>query len=422
MHLRITIIALFLLLCSLIISSADACRYNVRDVGFVEFGEAPYHLYVFIDNQTPDDITETFRQIVYAALLESNIELTIVNIDEEADHPALSYIKQKPMPALPFVILTSEKNSPLPIAIKSGEKSFKDNLWQTIDQVVSSPLRERIVDDAIEHYGVLLLFEGVDKKNNQQSRQIANTIIEQVDKNLISLPKEIKKPPVLHIVKREDFAKEQVLMWALGVETDYQEPQAAVVYGRARMIGSLLKGEEITSFALGHIVTTIGESCECGLERSWMMGTIIPFRWTNSYREKMAEHLGFDPDNPFVKTEISQILSTSASGRVQTGQGGNSTDLLMGYSEISLDYNTSDVEQDQMENASPITDITPDINTRTIEDQETTPDIKTVVTSEAMEPIPSHKSVTVSLLISFIVLFVVVSLFGGIILLMRLRR
>ncbi|MCJ7675505.1 MAG: hypothetical protein MUO33_10190, partial [Sedimentisphaerales bacterium] len=69
-----------------------ACRYNVREVGFVDLGIERYRLYGYVDKNTPAEITSSFEQISYAALLESNIEAEIIDVNQQKDHPAIKYL------------------------------------------------------------------------------------------------------------------------------------------------------------------------------------------------------------------------------------------------------------------------------------------------------------------------------------------
>ena len=46
---RTSIIFLLVLLSSWQVTAIHACRYTVRDVAFVDLGDAPYRLFVFAD-------------------------------------------------------------------------------------------------------------------------------------------------------------------------------------------------------------------------------------------------------------------------------------------------------------------------------------------------------------------------------------
>ncbi|MBN2329909.1 MAG: hypothetical protein JXR73_22405 [Candidatus Omnitrophica bacterium] len=321
---------------------AWACRYNVRDVGFVHFGSNPYTLYGYIDGSVSEERRTAVQQIPFAALLESNIDWELIDLDQDGEHPALRYLESKSLQSEPALILVNEDEEALPIPIQQGEESFRDNLWETLDDVVTSGMREKIVRDAIRTYGVIVMIDGQDEAENQRVHQIVQEVIGRVAENMSALPKEIDSPPVMHRITLNDFADEKVLLWSIKADAGGREPQVAVVYGRARRIGQVLTGRQITGKSLIGVVSMIGLSCECGLDRNWMMGVMIPFRWTSEHSEEMARQLEFDPDNPLVKTEISQILSISASRSGPSGLDG----LLMGYSEIAVDWSPQNTAAD----------------------------------------------------------------------------
>ena len=128
------------------------------------------------------------------------------------------------------------------------------------------------------------------------------------------MPKAISRPPVLVVVDRESLPQEEILVWSLGLDTDKTSaPCAAVLYGRARWIGPLLKGQEISESVLADILYVIGEDCECGLDWQVLLGTMLPARWDSRTQARTAEALGFDPENPMIRMEISQILMKGTS-------------------------------------------------------------------------------------------------------------
>ena len=174
-------------------------------------------------------------------------------------------------------------------------------------------------------------------KRNQAIRTMIEAAIVPVAKAIAeqSLEKEIKQPPALMVLKPEDRERERVLLWSLGIGAEAGAgAHVAVLYGRVRQIGKVLSGEKITTSAVSGILNTIGLSCECGLDRSWMQGPMIPIKWEESTKALAAKNLGFDPESPAIKMEMSQILSKSGqSRRANTFNKGDA--LLGGYTEIS---------------------------------------------------------------------------------------
>jgi hypothetical protein len=73
-------------------------------------------------------------------------------------------------------------------------------------------------------------------------------------------------------------------------------------------MGPLFKGEEIDENNLASVLFIIGADCECGFDYRWLQGTMLPARWTDKMQAQVAENLGFDPENPMIKMEISSII------------------------------------------------------------------------------------------------------------------
>ncbi len=70
----------------------------------------------------------------------------------------------------------------------------------------------------------------------------------------------------------------------------------------------MFKGKEITEDNLANVLFVIGQDCECGLDHRWLQGTMLPARWTDEMQAKVAENLGFDPESPMIKMEMSWIV------------------------------------------------------------------------------------------------------------------
>lgn len=325
----ITVAALFL---SFITPPASACRYNVRDTGFVDLGTESYRLYGYINRNTPADIASAFEQLSHAVLTDSNINFEIINTDQQKDHPAIKYLdlhprafapapvvtqaqvrKQERGQSFPAAVLLSPDSQSLFVPVTKPNQPFKRTLWLALEDIVSSPKRDQIVRQVIETYAVILLAEGTDPQENKKARQAAVDAIDTISRQMKFLPKAIAQPPVLVVVDRQSFSTEKVLLWSLGLDVDkLNEPCAAVIYGRARWIGPLMKGKQITEATLVNILYVIGTDCECGLDIRWTQGTALPVRWDEKTQAKVAKNLGFDPENPMVKMEISRILRMGA--------------------------------------------------------------------------------------------------------------
>ena len=82
-----------------------------------------------------------------------------------------------------------------------------------------------------------------------------------------------------------------------------------MLFGRGRRIGSVLSGQDITRENIFGLLAIIGADCECGLDKSIMLGKMIPLRWEKHVQTILVSSLGFDVENPMIKAEMGQILS-----------------------------------------------------------------------------------------------------------------
>jgi hypothetical protein len=123
------------------------------------------------------------------------------------------------------------------------------------------------------------------------------------------MPKAISRPPVFVMIDSKSLISEKILLWSLALDgEEVSEPRAAVIYGRGRWIGPMFRGKEITEDNLANVLFIIGQDCECGLDHRWLQGTMLPARWTNEMQAQVAENLGFDPESPMIKMEMSMIV------------------------------------------------------------------------------------------------------------------
>jgi hypothetical protein len=310
------------------------CRYTVRDAGFVDVTSVPYRLYGYVRDDTPEPLKSAFKQISYAALLDSNVEVEIISSDRQRDHPAMKYLDFWEIQSFPAAILVSPKGQSLVLPISVQDNSFKEAVWSALEAVVSSPKREEISQNIVKAYGVVLLIQGKNADKNKSAEDAAIGAIDDIAQIMDQMPKPAGEPPRLIVIPPDLFVQERVLLWSLGVnEHDVSDPCIAVLYGRGRRIGPLLEGDGITENSLINILSLAGMSCECGLDRAWMLGTMIPLRWNGKIQSEVIRLLGFDAESPMVKREISQILSMGSSVRA-------SAEGPMGFSEGTLDEYT----------------------------------------------------------------------------------
>ena len=300
---------LSLLIILLSITNGFGCKYTVRDIGFTDLGRVEYSLYFFADRQTPADMVSSFEKLAYAAFLDANVKARVINIEEQKDHPAAKYLKELNINSFPAVILVSPDGDALNLNFSGMDKNFNEKLWHLIESTVSSPMRKKITAVIKDNYGAVLFVEGKDKEKNKQAKRVIKAAVKDIAQIMELMPKPIENPPQVIDFFKNDFAKETVLIWSLKLDAQFNEPQLVVLFGRGRRIGQVLKGAEITKENLFSMLAIVGADCECGLDRSIMLGKMIPLRWDKEIQAQMARQLEFDVENPMIKSEMSQILS-----------------------------------------------------------------------------------------------------------------
>jgi hypothetical protein len=183
-----------------------------------------------------------------------------------------------------------------------------------MESIVISPKRKEILSSIVESYCVILLVQGDNAVANEKARAAASGAIAEIKRIMDQMTKPIEKPPLLIVIPPELYSQERILLWSLGINgKGIDDPRVTLLYGKGRRIGPFFTGENITQNGIFNILSLIGSSCECGLDKEWMLGTMIPLRWDGKLQSEVVKQLGFDAESPMVKTEISQILSIGQS-------------------------------------------------------------------------------------------------------------
>lgn len=322
-----------MLLCAF--CAVHACRYTIRDVGFVDVVSEYYSLYLYIDNETPQDLQTALNEVSYASLLETNVKAFVIHVGENKSHPATRYIEQWGVKEFPAAILVSPKGRSQVLELPLSDTNPKASLGTFFEGVASSPKRQELLENIIANFCVVLLIEGKDAEKNSRAHKEATGAIADVTKVLGDMDKPYEKPPQLVVIPEEDLAQEKVLLWSLGLASEeIDEPYVAILYGKGRKFGPILSGEKIRRASVFRILATVGVDCECGLDRSWMTDMRIPLKWSKNSQAEAALTLGFDPENPMVKTEVSQILLLGKSSlRSQNTLSDGSNNTLPTYRE-----------------------------------------------------------------------------------------
>jgi len=325
---------------------ALACRYNVRETGFVDLGAEPYVLCGYVDGNTPADIKTGLRQISDELLAESNVIVRVIDTDRQKDHPAMKHFDANDV-SNPSAVLISPDGQILRVAITQPGLPFEKVFRAVLNRILSSPKRRELLLQVSMAYGVVLLIEGPDAAQNEKARQAALAAIEQVKSQMEFLPKPIAHPPELVVMDSNSLADERILLWSIGLEPkDVNEPHAVIIYGRARWIGPIFKGEQITEDDLASVLFVIGADCECGFDYRWLQGTMLPAKWDQKTHERAVESLGFDPESPMIKMEIGSIIGRGMGGYSYPGMSAAGAPGAYGYQELIIEPET-DVQNPQ---------------------------------------------------------------------------
>jgi hypothetical protein len=308
-------------LACLLAVSAWACRYSVRDTGFVDLGLESYRLRWVPDPALPADAVATVRDRASGLLRESNLTWD-------------DGVSAGTAPAGPGLTLRDAGDRPLGLPIESPADAGA--ILRAIEAAATSPLRETLYRECLGAYAVVLLVEGADVAANRRVARDADAAIAAITRLLPTLPKPVDSPPRAIPVSRERQRAEAILLWGLGMDpAPAHAPRVAIVYGRGRRLGAPLEGPLITQTALRDRLLLIGQDCECDLDRAWLRGPLLPGRWDRGLQQAALGALGFDPGNPMVRAEISRIVERGPqnAGRRRPPSAGTS----LGYSEESVE-------------------------------------------------------------------------------------
>jgi hypothetical protein len=326
----------------LVFPAAEACRYNVRDLGFVELEPAAYVLYVCPPTPATSPESTAFVDSVQVCLADSNIRPISL---AAGDWSRQKHARQlEPLATLPppIALLVSPDAQALVVALPAT----REHLTNTLGSLAHSPTREAVLRETARTFGAILFLPGTDTTAAAAARRAIGEAIAALRQTMLGLPKPVAAPPSLVTLDPADLGREQVLLWSLGLGTQaVAEPRLAVLYGRGRWIGPLMRGPEIAAANLTRLFDIIGADCECGMDLSWTRGTPVPAVWTPALHQAATTSLGFDPDDPLVRIEASRILGRYASA--------NAEPPAAGYREIPIDSPPATATDNAATNAAP---------------------------------------------------------------------
>jgi len=310
-----------------------ACRFNIREIGFAEIAPNPYVLYYFYDGQTKKSEIAQFEKMAEKVFQYSNVKSKTVNILDKED-PVLNYLSDNEDRKFPTTLLLSPDGTTIEMPV-SKERGSVEGMLRSI---VSSSFRSNIKSMLVRKYAVVLLLSGMNDKENEVASGFAKKDVSELEKIMPRMPKLIKEGPELVVLSRAEMEQETSLLWSLGIDASkVEQPMAVIIYGRGRIMGDVIPFDEIQTNSIFKLLNIIGADCECGLDRKWMLGKLIPMTWDPHLRTELYGLLKFDVENPMILSEMSQIISIEA-----TKSGSNTEDLeLFQPKEYSLSEDVS---------------------------------------------------------------------------------
>jgi hypothetical protein len=321
-----------LLIGLLLTAAVCACQYNVRDIGFVDLKHSTTRLYVFLADDTPEG-----RASVQTLLNDQLYETTVA---AELMLPTSKNAAVDTPEHLPAVVLVSPRGRSLVIPLDTPGKTLLENLSDLTTQLTRSSFKTSLLAQAAKHFAVALLIESDVAIKNQQASLTLETSFMHITQQMAFMPKRIQSPPVRVTLTPEEAVQHRVLLWELGIEPN-KAPAVAILYGRLRTMGPVLVSEDISEDTLSAYLGVIGADCECDLDRRLLHTPMLAHHWPRSMYEAVTESLGFDPEHPEVKMEVSQIIT--AHGPVRTGEL-PLPQVTFGYQEFTLDDSAQTLE------------------------------------------------------------------------------
>lgn len=286
---------------------ATACKYTVRETGFTDLGTQPYLLNVYVDDITTDSLINIIRSMAYISFSNTIIETNIIQTGKDTVYEKLL---DKKHIVYPTSLLLSPIGEKLIIPLNISGSHHPISIGKVFQQISHSPTRQKVLEACISSLAVILFIEGDDKERNQIALRVVKNTLQDVLKVMHNLPKEVANPPEMIKVPRQRFKDELYLLYSIGYDpVTMLEPAVAVIYGRGRMMGSMLYSQQINVNYLFNLISIVGADCECNLDNSWKLGRMLLFQWDEDLQKKTIRELGVDVENPFVKAEMAQMLS-----------------------------------------------------------------------------------------------------------------
>ncbi len=194
-------------------SPAHACRYNVREVGFIDLGIDPYYLLAYLPADTNSDAVDELRDQMEVSLAETNIRFEPRLADTDPNDPSMQYVKTYEISEYPAAVLVSPDGQSRQLTLPEEGAELSEKLSAALQGVLHSPKHKEILENCADNYGVALLLEGPDASENAQAREVIATAIAAIKEQLEFMPKPMATAPVMVVVEQDALADEEMLLW-----------------------------------------------------------------------------------------------------------------------------------------------------------------------------------------------------------------
>ena len=312
-----------------------ACRYTIREIGYSDIGASTYELYIFTNSETSEEELSTIKKLSQALLNETNVLLKLVDVDKEKSEQVADMLSGNVIPSFPSAVFVFPGGDHMIFSLDHPKRSLNESVWLLLEDLFNSAFRRSIKEELTQAYSVVLVVEGENKLHNRSVLFEVKQAVREITMTLDQMPKVVDSPPVILVLPRKNMEDERLLLMSLGITGgETKSPSVAILYGRGRIMGPVLQGNMISRDKILNLLTVVGADCECGLDQSWILGRMIPMRWETSVQSDVTRNLGFDVENPMVKSEMSQILSMKPTPDHILDPVGSK---LLGYSEGKLE-------------------------------------------------------------------------------------
>ncbi len=285
------------------------CPYCIQEAGFIVREPNPYRIVVFVRDGTPlkDDLARWLADASDAWLRASNVEAEVVNLDQQPRHEARRHFYELSPKHLPAGILISPRQKAMLLPSLSGSALSEHAIGEAISEVVTSPVREEIIEHIITDWCVVIIAEGADAAENQQLKTEVAAAAEALVGFRTEMGHKIEKAPHIITISPDD-PNEQVLIWSLGLnEGDAGKAQVAVLFGMLRRVGPVLPAEEVTEMTMLDLFRLLGRNCACTSDPSWLLGPAAPVIWGEDLDLRVRDQFGFDPNSPAVLNTLAGV-------------------------------------------------------------------------------------------------------------------